>query len=139
IPKGTSIRPVWATSPASAKVFVPLLFSEPILVYHSKPREMIFGTLAYVSTLLMLVGLPQRPLVAGNGGRTRGSPRLPSIEAIKAVYSPHTKAPAPMRTSKSKEKSVPRIFLPSKPYSFACLMAILSVLTAIGYSARQYT
>ncbi len=56
---------------------------------------MIQGTLAHVSTLLMLVGLPQRPLTAGNGGRVRGMPRLPSMEAISAVSSPQTKAPAP--------------------------------------------
>ena len=36
-----------------------------------------------------------------------------------------------------KEKSVPKIFLPSKPYSRAWLIAILNLLTANGYSARQ--
>jgi hypothetical protein len=41
------------------------------------------------------VGLPQRPDTAGKGGRGRGSPRLPSIEARRAVSSPQTKAPAP--------------------------------------------
>ena len=56
---------------------------------------MIHGTLEQVSTLLMLVGLPQRPLTAGNGGRVRGMPRLPSMEAMSAVSSPQTKAPAP--------------------------------------------
>ena len=56
---------------------------------------MIQGMLANVSTLLMLVGLPQRPETAGNGGRERGMPRRPSMLAIRAVSSPQTKAPAP--------------------------------------------
>ena len=60
--------------------------------------------LAKVSTLLSTVGLPHRPLTAGNGGRGRGSPRLPSMEAISAVSSPQTNAPAPMRISRSKSK-----------------------------------
>ena len=63
---------------------------------------MIQGTLAKVSTLLMLVGLPQRPETAGNGGRVRGMPRLPSMEAMSAVSSPQTKAPAPSLRCRSK-------------------------------------
>ena len=39
----------------------------------------------------MLVGFPQRPEMAGNGGRGRGMPRLPSMEAIRAVSSPQDK------------------------------------------------
>src|SRR3972149_1464243 len=50
------------------------------------------GILANVSTLLMLVGFPQSPATAGKGGRVRGIPRRPSIEAIRAVSSPQTKA-----------------------------------------------
>ena len=41
------------------------------------------------------VGFPQSPCSTGNGGRSRGMPRLPSTEAINAVSSPHTNAPAP--------------------------------------------
>ena len=33
-----------------------------------------------------------------NGGRGRGMPRLPSMERIRAVSSPQTKAPAPNRS-----------------------------------------
>ena len=44
---------------------------------------------------IMEVGQFQSPLVAGNGGRARGIPRRPSIEAMSAVSSPHTNAPAP--------------------------------------------
>ena len=54
------------------------------------------GRLASVSTLLMIVGLPNRPLTAGNGGRGRGMPRRPSMLWIRAVSSPHTNAPAPI-------------------------------------------
>jgi len=46
----------------------------------------------------MLVGLFHNPDSAGKGGRFVGIPRLPSIEAISAVSSPHTKAPAPSLT-----------------------------------------
>ena len=42
-------------------------------------------------------------------------PRLPSSEAMSAVSSPQTNAPAPRRTSTLKLKSVPRIFSPSSP------------------------
>ena len=44
--------------------------------------------LTSVSTLLMTVGLPNRPAWTGNGGLLRGSPRLPSIELKRAVSSP---------------------------------------------------
>ncbi len=57
---------------------------------------MIKGTLAQVSTLFILVGLPSSPDWAGNGGRALGMPRFPSMEAISAVSSPQTKAPAPI-------------------------------------------
>ena len=45
----------------------------------------------------------------------RGMPRLPSTEWMSAVSSPHTNAPAPMRTSASKLKSVPSTALPRIP------------------------
>ena len=83
--------------------------------------------------------MPHRPFWAGNGGRGRGSPRLPSIEVISAVSSPQTKAPEPMRISRSKLKPVPRMFLPSRPHSRACSSAEPSRSTASGYSARTYT
>ena len=68
---------------------------------------MIQGTLAQVSTLLMLVGLPHRPETAGNGGRVRGMPRLPSMEAMSAVSSPQTKAPAPSLILRWKSQPLP--------------------------------
>src|SRR5690606_40115944 len=39
-------------------------------------------------------------------------PRFPSMEAMRAVSSPQTKAPAPIFSWMSKEKSVPRIRSP---------------------------
>ena len=102
MPIGTSTRPVCCTLPPSANTLVPLLLSVPVLAYHSAPLRMIGAMLAKVSTLLSTLGLPQRPETAGNGGRGRGSPRWPSIEVMSAVSSPQTKAPEPMRISRSK-------------------------------------
>ena len=63
--------------------------------YHSPPLRMMGAILANVSTLLMRVGCPNSPSIAGYGGRGRGVPRLPSTDAINAVSSPQTNAPAP--------------------------------------------
>ena len=45
----------------------------------------------------------------------RGMPRWPSIEAIMAVSSPQTNAPAPSITSHFIERPVPKTFLPRMP------------------------
>src|SRR5690348_16335220 len=76
VPIGTSISPVLLIFPANAKTLVPLLFSVPMPLNHSAPLRMIVGTFAKVSTLLIRVGEPYKPLSAGNGGRGRGVPRL---------------------------------------------------------------
>ena len=136
VPIGTSTNPVFFTFPASANILVPLPFFVPSCLYHSEPSERITGILANVSTLLILVGLFHNPEFAGKGGRGRGIPLLPSMEAIKAVSSPQTKAPAPILISRSKLNSVPRILFPSKFNSLACAIAFLRWATAIGYSAR---
>src|ERR1035441_7524788 len=67
VPIGTSIRPVLAILPASANTFVPLLLPVPMAAYQSAPLRMIGGMFARVSTLLISVGQPQRPLSAGKG------------------------------------------------------------------------
>jgi len=77
----------------------------------------------------------KRPLTTGKGGLGLGSPRLPSMEIMRAVSSPQTKAPAPMRISRSKLKPVSRMFFPRNLYSLACPMAQLSRSMARGYSA----
>ncbi len=56
--------------------------------YHAPPRMRMAGTAASVSTLLIVVGMPNNPATAGNGGLMRGLPRRPSIEFISAVSSP---------------------------------------------------
>ena len=95
IPIGTSTSPERLIFPARANTFVPLLFSVPYLAYSSEPCNKIQGMLASVSTLLILVGFCHSPDSAGNGGRFLGIPLSPSTEAINAVSSPQTKAPAP--------------------------------------------
>src|SRR5665648_550025 len=95
VPMGTSTSPTLLTLPAKANTFVPLLFSVPTAENHSAPFKIIGGMLANVSTLLTHVGLPHSPFWAGNGGLTVGSPRVPSMEWIRAVSSPQTNAPAP--------------------------------------------
>ena len=111
----TSTRPVRATLPERAKTLVPLLVGVPTALNQSAPSATSIGTLASVSTLLMIVGLPNKPLTAGNGGRGRGMPRRPSMLWISAVSSPHTNAPAPILITISRLKSVPRMLWPSKP------------------------
>ena len=62
----------------------------------------ISGTDAKVSTLLITVGLPNKPSSAGSGGLARTTPRFPSRDSSIAVSSPHTYEPAPARTFNSK-------------------------------------
>ena len=50
----------------------------------------MYGTAAMVSTLLMTVGRPNRPEIAGSGGFARTMPRLPSRLSSIAVSSPQT-------------------------------------------------
>src|ERR1035438_7520867 len=130
IPMGTSIRPPRWIFPASANTFVPRLVLVPNAANALAPWRRIHGTQASVSTLLMMVGLPRKPGSTGYGGRSLGMPRLPSRDWISAVSSPHTKAPAPSRTSSCNA--------PSNPRSSACWMAARVCLTASGYSARMY-
>ena len=115
VPSGTSTRPTLFTLPTRLKDLVPLLFSLPTLANQSAPSRSIRGRIDHVSTLLMAVGLPKRPFSAGNGGLCLGMPRFPSIEINRAVSSPQTKAPAPGKMSRLNSRSVPSIFLPSKP------------------------
>jgi hypothetical protein len=137
VPMGTSTRPVFTMRPASAKTLVPLLRPGPYDEYHSGPLRRMVGTLANVSTLLMSVGQPKRPSTAGYGGRGRGDPRLPSIEAIRAVSSPQTNAPAPSRIWMSKLTLVSAIPAPRRPARWAWRIAVRRRETASGYSARQ--
>jgi hypothetical protein len=58
---------------------------------------------------------------------------------IRAVSSPQTKAPDPLRISRSKSNPVPRMFWPRNPHSRAWAMAMPRRSMASGYSARTYT
>ena len=136
VPMGTSMRPVFTTLPVRAKALVPGLPSVPMDRYQAEPFRMMRGTLEKVSTLFRTVGRAHRPFSTVRGGFTRGMPRLPSMEAVRAEPSPHTKAPAPRFTCRWKEKSVPMMWSPRKPISSALAMAVFSRETARGYSAR---
>mmetsp|Transcript_56521 Transcript_56521/g.134268 ORF Transcript_56521/g.134268 Transcript_56521/m.134268 type:complete len:260 (+) Transcript_56521:319-1098(+) len=91
------------TLPPMLKSLVPRLFSRPNDANQLPPRRMMVGTTATVSTLVTVVGHPQRPTLAGKGGLRRGLPCLPSRDSIMAVSSPQMYAPAPRcrYTSKS--------------------------------------
>ncbi len=105
--------------PPRANTFVPGDFALPNDLNHSAPFITICATLANVSTLLIIVGLPKSPLTAGNGGLFLDIPLFPSIEAIRAVSSPHTNAPAPSLISRSKLNPDSNIFSPNSPSSLA--------------------
>ena len=136
VPIGTSISPVCFTLPVSANAFVPGLFSGPMLLNQSAPSIMIIGTLANVSTLFNTVGFPNNPCSTVLGGFTLGIPLFPSMDAVRALPSPQTNAPAPRLICSRNEKSVPRILSPSRPHSSAWEIASFRRLTASGYSAR---
>merc|ERR1712178_423659 len=75
----------------------------------------IVGATATDSTLFTVVGQPNKPTAAGNGGLTRGFPCLPSMDSISAVSSPQMYAPPPRCTKISKSYPDPQAFLPKRP------------------------
>src|SRR5690606_7288745 len=91
------------TCPEMQNSFVPWLFFRPKLANHEPPRRRMVGDTATVSTLVTVVGQPNTPTLAGNGGFKRGLPCRPSSDSISAVSSPQMYAPAPRcrYTSKS--------------------------------------
>src|SRR5204862_5206583 len=94
-----------------------------IALYHAAPFLRMCGTAARVSTLLIVVGIPNTPEAAGNGGLMRGLPRLPSIEFIRAVSSPQMYAPAPRWMYWSIRLPDPIALLPSTPFLYASAIA----------------
>src|SRR5512139_455838 len=138
MPMGISTRPLFRTLPESVKILVPLLSVVPMDEYHSPPLPMMIGMFEKVSALLMTVGLPQSPATAGNGGRTLGMARLPSMDSMRAVSSPQMNASVPKLNSMSKSKPIPNTFGPRKPFSRACSMAVLSRSTDRWYRSRMY-
>ncbi len=85
---GSSYTPGRFRCPLKQNNRVPPFLGGPSLANHSAPPSRICGTLANVSALLMTVGPPHNPTTAGNGGRIRGMPRLPSSDSISADSSP---------------------------------------------------
>ena len=79
----------------------------------------MWGTAASVSTLLTVVGRPNAPACAGNGGLMRGFPRLPSRALSIAVSSPQMYAPAPRCTTMSMSTPLPKMFLPAALLAYA--------------------
>ncbi len=65
VPRGISTKPVFCTLPTSEKTLVPALLGLPVSVNQAGPLTTMGAMLYQVSTLLMLVGLPKRPLCAG--------------------------------------------------------------------------
>ena len=62
------------TLPLMLNNFVPVFLSRPNQANHSGPRRQMVGATAMVSTLLTVVGHPNAPTAAGNGGFNRGLP-----------------------------------------------------------------
>src|SRR5262249_47701354 len=87
-PKSNSYRPGRSTQPHRQNSRVPVEPWVPIPAKAGPPIRRISSTHSSVSTLLIAVGLPNRPDCAGNGGLLRGSARLPSMELTRAVSSP---------------------------------------------------
>ena len=62
------------TFPEMLKSFCPVFRSRPIEANQGAPRRQIVGATAIVSTLFTVVGHPNAPIAAGNGGFKRGFP-----------------------------------------------------------------
>src|ERR1700712_5843642 len=66
------------TCPDIQKSFVPEFLSRPNDANQFPPRRQIVGATAIVSTLATVLGQPNKPTAAGNGGFNLGFPVLPS-------------------------------------------------------------
>lgn len=64
--------------------FVPEFRSRPKDANQVPPRLHMVGATATVSTFVTVVGHPNTPISAGNGGLSLGLPCLPSSDSIKA-------------------------------------------------------
>src|SRR4026208_467022 len=87
--------PPHPTRPDTQTMRVPPDLPMPTPANHSPPLVTMSGRFMIVSTLLTTVGALNRPFTAGNGGFSRGQPRLPSSELSSPVSSPQMYAPAP--------------------------------------------
>ena len=69
MPIGNSNTPRCLTLPLTVKSLVPAEPGTPILANSAPPMRKMTGRLLSVSTLFSRVGLPNRPLMPGKGGR----------------------------------------------------------------------
>ena len=60
------------TLPEIQNILVPVFFSLPSEANHFPPLLRMVGTTAMVSTLLIIVGHPYKPIKAGKGGFNLG-------------------------------------------------------------------
>src|SRR6266542_2020826 len=111
-PSFSSYTPGRFTCPVRQVILVPPALGTPSAAKAEPPSRMIAGAAQNVSTLFSTVGDWNAPTTAGNGGRMRGTPRLPSNDSSSADSSPHSYAPAPVCMYRSKWKLVPAMFLP---------------------------
>ena len=88
IPIGTSKFAGLFTWPVTENNLQPPEFATPISANHCPPFARISGTEAKLSVLLIVVGIPNKPIFAGNGGLNLGWPFLPSSDSRSAVSSP---------------------------------------------------
>src|SRR5436305_9761990 len=100
-----SYTPGCFTRPETEYIRVPPWVLVPRPANHAAPRSMIGGTQHSVSTLLTIVGCPNAPLMAGNGGLLLGHPFLPSSEESTAASSPQICARAPGCTPVSNRRA----------------------------------
>src|SRR5258708_35040909 len=112
MPIGTSISPPCRTLPDKEKTFVPLLFSVPIAAKAAGPLRRIHGTQAKVSTLLMSVGMSQRPLTAGYGGAEGGMARSPRVSTPTPPSPPPHQPPPPPSPPPPRPTPPPTIVCP---------------------------
>src|SRR5664280_1454008 len=137
IPRGSSHVPGFRTLPLTPKSLVPPVGVRLNPLNQSAPFSTICEIHESVSTLFTTVGLPNRPLIAGNGGFVLGRALLPSSELSKAVSSPQIYLPALECTYKSRSKPDPRMFLPRYPALYASSMALRRTFSAFLYAQRR--
>ena len=138
VPSGISTRPVFFTLPTSENTFVPALLVLPVSVNHAGPCDTIGAMLYQVSTLLMLVGLPQSPFCAGKGGRGRGRPGAAFERGDqRRLFAADKRARAFHQLDVEAEAAAQDVRRRACRTARACSMARVRRCTASGYSARM--
>ena len=98
MPAGARWTPGFRTRPLTENERRPRRPRRPWPANQTGPLSSTSRTQYSVSKLCSNVGRPNKPTSATYGGRSRGMPRLPSMDSIMPDSSPHTYAPAPRRT-----------------------------------------